>query len=154
MRKTLVSIVAAILTLFWGTGTAFANPSGFANATSTAVATTTLKYMTPGTGTSTTPVYDAYAQTFAGGSTSKADAAGLLVQFTASSSVSVLSANVEYSQDGIDWYRNFVIDPTQAGTSTTPFSVLNRSRSPGNSHHQRSAALWSALRPIARRPLS
>src|SRR5215207_7495848 len=126
MKKALISTVAALLTMFGTVGTALANPSSFATGTSTAAATTTLKYMTPGTGTSTTPVYDAYAQTFSGGMTSMADRAGLLVQFTSSSSVTVLNANVEYSQDGIDWYRNYVVDPNQIGTSTTAaaFSVV------------------------------
>jgi hypothetical protein len=102
---------------------AHANPSIFANGVTTgSAASTSPAFMTPGTGTSTTPVYDAQLQTFSGGFTSKTDAAGLLIQFTASSTNSVLSAAVEYSQDGVDWYRNFVIDPTQIGTTTTPFS--------------------------------
>ena len=127
MRKTLVSFLAAFLTMFGAAGTALANPSYFANGTSTAAATTTKAFMTPGTGTSTTPVYDAYAQTFSGGITSKSDKAGLLVQFTGSSTASILGAAVEYSQDGIDWYRNFVVDPNQIATSTTSstFSVVN-----------------------------
>lgn len=112
--------------MFGAAGTALANPSSFATGTSTAVATTTLSYMTPGTATTTTPVYDAYAQTFSGGLTSKADVAGLLVQLTASSTTTVLNANVEYSQDGIDWYRNYVIDPNQVATSTgAAFSLVN-----------------------------
>jgi len=102
---------------------AFANPSSFATGVTTNnAASTSPAYMTPGTGTSTTPVYDAYAQTNAG-ATYKADIAGLLVQFTASSTNSVLNISVEYSQDGVDYYRNFVVDPNQIGTSTTPFSL-------------------------------
>jgi hypothetical protein len=121
-----LTTAALALALFALAGTAQANPSTFANATSTAAATTTLRYMTPGTATSTTPVYDAYEQTFAGGSVAKADYAGLLVQLTSSSSVTVLNATVEYSHDGIDWYRNFVIDPNQTGTTTAPvFGIAN-----------------------------
>lgn len=127
MKKTLISIIAAFMAIFGAAGTAFANPSGFATATSTAAATTTLKYMTPGTATTTTPVYDAYAQTTNGGFTTKADYAALLLQFTASSTNSTLNAAVEYSQDGIDWYRNFLIDPNQIGTTTVnaTFALLN-----------------------------
>jgi len=99
---------------------AYANPSFFAIGTSTSAATTSPAYMTPGTGTSTTPVYDAYAQTFAG-TPYKTETAGLLVQFSASSTNTVLGLGVEYSQDGIDWYRNFLIDGTQSGTTTSPF---------------------------------
>lgn len=104
---------------------AHANQSFFASGVTThGAASTSPAYMTPGTGTSTTPVYDAYAQTCGGGRTSKADQAGLLVQFNGSSTSAVLSLAVEYSQDGVDWYRNFVIDPAQAGT-TTPLSVVS-----------------------------
>src|SRR3990167_10364181 len=94
MKRTLISIATATVVMFGGAGTALANPSAFATATSTAAATTTKAYMTSGTGTSTTPVYDAYAQTFSGGMTSKADYAGLLVQFTGSAALAVLSAAV------------------------------------------------------------
>jgi len=114
---------AAVLVLLCGfgvPGVARANPSYFAVGTSTSSASSSPAYMTPGAATSTTPVFDAYAQTFNGGQTFKADSAGLLVQFTGSSTASVLNQSVEYSQDGIDWYRNFVIDPNQVGTTTWP----------------------------------
>src|SRR5215204_1234627 len=126
MRKTIPTALFAAIALFGVAGTASANSSYFAIGTSTSAATSSPAYMTPGTGTSTTPVFDAYAQTSSGGVTSKADVMGLLVQLTASSSATVLNASVEYSQDGIDWYRNFVVDPNQTGTSTAPiFSVGN-----------------------------
>jgi hypothetical protein len=126
MKRSLLTAVLSVIALFAVAGTAQANPSYFAIGTSTNAATTSPAYMTPGTGTSTTPVFDAYAQTLNGGVTSKADTAGLLVLFTASSTNTVLNASVEYSQDGIDWYRNFVVDPNQTGTSTAPvFSVGN-----------------------------
>jgi hypothetical protein len=126
IRTKITAALAGAIALLGMASTAHANPSVFANATSTAAATTTLSYMTPGTATTTTPVYDAYAQTFAGGSIAKADYAGLLVQLTSSSSVTVLNATAEYSHDGIDWYRNFVVDPNTIGTTTAPvFSVTN-----------------------------
>jgi hypothetical protein len=85
--------------------------------------------MTPGTGTSTTPVFNAYAQTLRGGSTFKADNATLLQVFCASSTNTVLKTSVEYSEDTLDWYRNYFLDSKQfsAGTTsvyavTTPFS--------------------------------
>ncbi len=126
IKTRLAAGLAGVIALLGMAGTAHANPSIFAGATSTAAATTTVSYMTPGAGTSTTPVYDAYAATFSGGQVAKADYAGLLVQFTGSSTATVLNATVEYSHDGIDWYRNFVIDPNQTGTTTAPvFSLAN-----------------------------
>lgn len=101
-----------------------ANPSTFAISTSTSAATTSPRYMTAGNSTTTTPVYDAYAQTLSGGQTFKADLAGLLVRFAASSTATTLNTNVEYSHDGIDWYRNFVMDPMQPATTTAPVFTL------------------------------
>lgn len=121
-----IAAVLGLVALFGlgGAGTAHANPSTFAVGTSTSAASTSPAYMTPGAATSTTPVYDAYAQAFSGGATFKTDFAGLLVQFSASSTATVLNQSVEYSQDGIDWYRNFVLDPKQMGTTTMAL-VLN-----------------------------
>lgn len=125
IRTKLASALAGAIALLGFAATAHANPSYFAAATSTAAATTSPTYLTAGASTTTTPVYDAYAQTTNGGVTAKADYAGLLLQFTASSTNSVLNANVEYSQDGIDWYRNFVLDPMQTGTTTSPWALLS-----------------------------
>src|SRR4051812_48178680 len=126
-KTKLAALVAAAVALLAPAGVAFANPSSFANGVTTgSAASTSPAYMTPGTGTSTTPVFDAYAQTVAGGQTSKADYAGLLMQFSASSTVSKLIGNVEYSQDNVDWYRNYLFDPTQ----TTGTSTVNAVNSP------------------------
>jgi phage gp36-like protein len=81
-------------------------------------ATSSPSYMTPGTATTTSAIYDAYVSTTAGGLTYKADSVGLLEHFCASSSAAVLTPAVEYSNDGIDWFRNFVIDPSQMGTTS------------------------------------
>jgi hypothetical protein len=126
MRKTLSTALSGVIALFGFTGLALANPSSFATAISTSAATSSPSYMTPGRATTTTPVYDAYSQTANGGFTSKADYAGLLVQFSASSTASILGITAEYSQDGIDWYQDFVVDPNQIATSTGPtFSLVN-----------------------------
>lgn len=123
-KATIIAALAAALGLLVA-GVVHANPSYFASGVTTNnAASSTPAYMTPGTATSTTPVYDAYAQTSGGGAAYKSDQAGLLVQFTASSTDTVLSLAVEYSQDGIDWYRNFVVDPNQMGT-TTPLAIEN-----------------------------
>src|SRR5215207_850826 len=126
MKRYLSTAVLSVIALFAVAGTAQANPSYFGVGTTTSAATSSPAFMTPGTGTSTTPVFDSYAQTLNGGVTSKADVVGLLVQLTGSSTATILNATVEYSQDGIDWYRNFVIDPNQTGTSTAPvFNIAN-----------------------------
>jgi len=128
--KAIASVLGLVALFGFGwTEPVHANPSTFAISTSTSAATTSPRYMTAGNSTTTSPVYDAYAQTLSGGQTFKADYAGLLEQFTGSSTATVLNRSVEYSQDGIDWYRNFVLDPMQFGSTTptyrlaTPFST-------------------------------
>ena len=128
-RFTAVGILLGVLLMLAGSARiAHANPTIFASATTTkSAASTSAAFMTPGTATSTL-VYDAHAQTLGGG-TYKTDFIGLLVQFSASNTSATLNLSVEYSQDGIDWYRNFVADPTQFGTTTpaaqiaTPFTT-------------------------------
>jgi hypothetical protein len=129
-HKRIALIVTVIAGLSLAAGTALANPSYFARGVTTnSAASTTPAYLTPGTATSTTPTFDAYAQTNNGGATFKADSAGIVQQFCASSTATVLNTSVEYSQDGIDWYRNFVFDPSQTGTTSvnrnlvTPYSI-------------------------------
>lgn len=113
----------AALCLFAFAPQAHANPSLFSVGTTTnGVASSSAVFMTPGTAT-TTVQHDALAQTFSGGFTYKTDTVGLLTQFCGSSTLAVLTQNIEYSQDGIDWYRNFIIDPSQTGTTTSPWSV-------------------------------
>jgi hypothetical protein len=117
-------IIVALTFVFGVAGIALANPSFFANGTSTNnAASTTPAFMGAGTGTSTTPVFDAYAQARSG-VTTKADSASLLTQFCASSTATVLNTGVEYSQDGIDWYQNYVLDPSQLAATTSPTYTL------------------------------
>lgn len=120
----LVIVLAVISSLSCFVSVAYANPTFFANGVTTGnAASTSPAHMTPGTGTSTTPVYDSYGQTF-GGTPYKTEFAGLLVQLSASSTNTVLNMAVEYSQDRIDWYRNFLIDPSQYGTTTSQFALF------------------------------
>lgn len=103
-----ILLAAALLLSIFGFSIAEAASVDF-NVVNTAPATTTLSYMTPGTAT-TTLTYD----TLFNGS----DSAVLLTQFTASSTSSVLNMNVQYSQDGIDWYADDLID--SINSTTTP----------------------------------
>jgi len=135
-EKLLVGFAALCLLASLGFVTVVhANPSFFATgiAINNSSATTSVAYIGPGKATTTMPVYDAYAQTQAGFSF-KADKAGLLLQFSASTTAAVLNAQIEYSQgaDGLDcvttpascdWYRNYATDPTQVA-STSPLTII------------------------------
>lgn len=85
--------------------TAKANPSFFlrGNATSapfcgTLTATTSPTYMAVGLATSTV-TFDTGCN-----AAQSADSIALLMQFVASSTASILTANIQYSQDNVDWY--------------------------------------------------
>jgi hypothetical protein len=125
MKRTykIIAALVGIAALLAGATIAEANPSYFANGVATSVATSSPAYMTPGAATSTTPTYDSYVPTTKS-QTFKADRLGLLQQFCASSTATVLNTSVEYSQDGIDWYQNFIVDSIQAGTTTTPYVLV------------------------------
>ncbi len=123
LERVLPSLLFALIFAILPTA-AFANPMYYANGTSTAAATTSPTFMSPGAGTTTSPIYDSFADTVAGGFTYRTDYVGLLGRLAGSSTNSVLTICPEYSQNRIDWYRDFVLDPTQIGT-TTPFSVVN-----------------------------
>lgn len=91
---------------------AHANPSFFIR-TQSASATTTVVAITPGIAT-TTLTYDT-----GNNAAGSADSAALLVQFNGSSTLSLLNANIEYSQDNIDWYIAPVGQDFQAYATTT-----------------------------------
>lgn len=116
-RIKAAAILTSLALVFGVAGVAYANPSFFSTGVTTNnAASSTPAYMTPGTATSTTPVYNAYgttaSQKFA------ANSAGLLQRLCASSTATTFKTTVEYSADGVDWYANFVFDPSQTGTTT------------------------------------
>ena len=97
-------LVALFISAFTLVSVVKANPPTFLRINSTATATTTLIYMTPGTAT-TTLVYDAYK--FDG--TSEVNGSlffNLAIQLKASSTATVLVTKFEFSNDGVDWYEN------------------------------------------------
>lgn len=118
MKKYL--IIIAVIGIFGITGTALANPSYFSTGVKTDTETSSVDYLTPGTGT-TTLTYDTYVS----GQTTKADSAALLTQFAGSSTAAILGINLEYSQDGIDWYK----DNLDLGATTTQSVSLNTAKS-------------------------
>lgn len=121
LSSKLYFIALLVLVVFASTTTkAHANPSYFAGvptAAQTAAATTSPAFMTSGTGTSTIS-YDSYIPTTKI-PTYKADSVGLAIQYTGSSTLSVLGMSVELSQDGIDWYSDSVLDQNNYSTTTS-----------------------------------
>lgn len=117
-------IAGSIIAVLIGAIAAHANPSFFAPQAMSATATTTIAYMTPGTATSTM-MYDSFNlfgtnQPVVNDPTAAASAA-LEVQFTASSSVSVLNIAIERSDDQIDWYQDeysFPVNATSTGANS------------------------------------
>lgn len=100
MKKKIVACLLSLTVLFLGSLLFVrANPLQISPLVATGTATTTIAYMTAGTGT-TTLQYDSYTT----GQPRAADSAALEIQFTASSTSSVLITSFEYSNDGIDWY--------------------------------------------------
>lgn len=102
---------------------------GVTTVTGNSLATTSVKYMTPGAATTTTNVYDAYLD----GTNEAANSAILLIQMTGSTtpfnaSVATTTFNValEYSQDNVDWYYNGVFaTSTQLGWETSNGVLLS-----------------------------
>lgn len=108
-----------------------ANPIRLAPPSSTATATTSPTFMTPGTATTTV-----YLDSFAGNTSSQQyDAVSLLTQLFASSTATTLNMTVEYS-DGVtgvdctatptacDWYQDATITITNASTSQ-PYPITS-----------------------------
>ena len=108
MKYKLPIILSAICLTAFAT-VIWANPTLFYSAAQSATATSTLKYMTPGTAT-TTVVYDTWAQLgtnqTSDGNRYIPDSVTLKEYLKASSTATVLVTNVEYSDDNIDWYQN------------------------------------------------
>lgn len=122
-----LTVMTAVVVMYIGSvQSANANPSFFAPQAKLTTSTTSPVFMAAGTATTTT-VYDSFGingtnengtQALTG-----ADSAELLVQFTATSTTSQLNINIEYSDDGIDWYADTPTNVNGFG-STTVSSVL------------------------------
>lgn len=101
-----------------------ANPFYTGTRAATATATSSPTYLTAGTGTTTTPVYDSYEQngtnqTNAGNITLPNQVA-ILLNGLASSTATVVNVTCEYSDDKIDWYQNEIFD---GATTTNPVNI-------------------------------
>jgi hypothetical protein len=120
--KIVIAIFALALLSAVGVTLVHANPSFFYAGAVSASATSTVAYMTPGTGT-TTIQYDTYTAT---GNTQATDRAALALQFTASSTNSTLLINLEYSEDGIDWYQDAITTITATTTRPVLLAPVNQ----------------------------
>lgn len=99
---------------------ATANPSQLTseNCPSTSAASTSVAYMTPGTGTTTCTMV-----------TVNTELVDIGIQFNASDTAATLSWEVEFSRDGIDWYgedgRTLTSNIAVTHGSTTPVHSWN-----------------------------
>ncbi len=123
MKAAIVSTLVIVVLAF--AGVAFANQLFIGSSARSAVATTTLAFMTPGVGTTTTPVYDS-AEVNGTNETNKGDTSvpntlNLLIQGTGSSTSSVVNFQCQSSEDKIDWYQEEQYNATSTGIQN--FSV-------------------------------
>lgn len=124
MIKNYKKIIAGIIALIAVAcaGVAYANPSYFAGSVSTNnAASSTPAFLSNGVATSTL-TYDSFVPTTKTPSF-KTERATMLVQFAGSSTSAVLGINLEFSQDGIDWYRNDIIDTNQISTTSQSINI-------------------------------
>ncbi len=113
--------IITIVVVFTNSNIVKANPYVSATPIRTATATTTVTYMTAGTAT-TTLTYDTFLVGSNTIATTKASYAALLIQFTGSSTASTLRTNIEYSDDGIDWYQDGG-SSFNFSTTTKPYDI-------------------------------
>lgn len=133
-----VAVVAA-MALFAATAPmqAHANPFYVGTKAKTALATTSVTYLTTTVAT-TTFVYDSYEQNGTnqtnGGNITLPDSVALLLQGNASSTNTVLSITCEYGDDevnqttgvtAIDWYQNAAVNGTTTNTGVQSIGTPN-----------------------------
>ncbi len=112
-------LIGSVCTLF--ALKAHANPSDLNLSNTTA--TTTVSFVVVGTATST-ETYDSYGGGV--GEPNASDGATLFVQMAASSTSSVLGIQLQYSQNGIDWFDDDLLQLTNATTTqATNVAVAN-----------------------------
>lgn len=126
----ILAVAIALVTLWPGTPV-HANPFYVGSKAKSAIATTTVAYMTPGTAT-TTVQYDSYeingTNQTNGGNLTLPDSIAFALQGNASSSISVINVTCEFGDDetgatgvtSIDWYQNGIV-----GATTTNSGVQN-----------------------------
>lgn len=120
MKKYILPVSVFIASLFMVGLTVHANPSFFQRQATAPGATSTIAFMTAGTGTTTLTFDLGVSQANA------ADSATLLIQDTASSTAPVLKFRQEFSNDNIDWYSDVTPNylPSLAGGNSTTTAVI------------------------------
>lgn len=130
MKKLKYILPLAIFVFLGLAGVAFANPLFFASSASTSTATTTPVYLAQATAIATTtgPVYDSYEVNGVVQQNQSVvnapNTVSLAIQFTGSSTASVLGWRYEYSQDAVDWYSDDLF-VKQTTASSTDISLGN-----------------------------
>lgn len=135
-QKVAITLIAVGVLL--AAGIAYANPLYTAGKARSALATSTLAYMTPGTATSTL-VYDSYEQLGTNqpnqGNITIPNTVALAIQGVGSSTASIVNLACEYSDDGIDWYQNEMFPATTSDpvliTAPNTFTFTNASSTIG-----------------------
>lgn len=123
-KKWLFSLVVAIvITVFSIVAlSAKAQPSSVVIQT-TATATTTMSYMTPGTATTT---YQFDSASYSSGKVLNMqgiDSGSMMIQFAASSSAASLAYQFQYSNNNIDWYGESSSFGTVSGSNNSLFEA-------------------------------
>lgn len=113
--------------------TAFANPFYVGTKAKTALATTSVAYLTTAIATSTY-IYDSYEQNGTnqtnGGNITLPDSVAVLLQGSASSTLTTVSVSCEFGDDTapngvIDWYQNDVLGATTTNPGVQNISGIN-----------------------------
>lgn len=109
--------------LFVAISQTHANPSFFIRSSNTSttfpLATTTTTYFNAGGLSTTTLTFDLGV-----GAAQAADSASLTIQLTSTTSQPTLNVDIQYSQDGVDWYASSLNLDYQINGTTTP-SISN-----------------------------
>lgn len=100
-----------------GASIAYANPSQFVTPTQFNDATTTAQFIVS-TGNATSTVFDAYGQ----GTPKAIDSGVMLLNFTASSTSSILGISLQYSNNNVDWFGDTLIATSTVTTINTPYT--------------------------------
>ncbi len=125
---------ALVIGLMALAATAYANPYYLGLSASTAVATSTQAYMTPGAATST-PIYDSYEQYGTnqtnGGNLTVANQVAIKLQGVASSTATQVNVTCEFSDNyngatgNGDWYQNEIIGATTTNAGVQGIGAVN-----------------------------
>lgn len=121
-------VVSIIVIALASVGIAKANPFYTGTKASSATATTTVSFLTPGTGTTTTPIYDSYEVNGTNqknsGNVTLPDTVAVLLQGAASSTASTLTIACEFSDDGVDWYQNEIFPASSTLAIAAPVTSV------------------------------